>query len=210
MAQRFHNWSFQSGETPLSQIHELIRVTKRWLEPDKRSPVDIVETLVMDRYLRALPYEAKRVISHQRVATATLLVEAVEQYQAAADMLRPPCRQSGVSVPAQPKVCQEPAREEVQFGPDLSPHQLQQAKEVVEGNQDVFSSLPGCTHQVKHEIRTQPGKTVNQKPYRVPEAGKRLIDKEIRKMLKLNVIEESKRVKPHHPGQQAGQISAFL
>lgn len=76
-----------------------------------------------------------------------------------------------------PSETREPARDIVQFGPDLSPHQLQQAKELVEGNPDVFSFLPGCTHLVEYEIRTQPGKTVNQKPYRVPEARKRLIKK---------------------------------
>jgi len=90
-----------------------------------------------------------------------------------------------------PRVPEEPARDEMQFGPDLSPHQLQQAKELVDGNQDVFSSLPGCTHLVEHEICTPPGKTVNQKPDQVPESRKKRID-EVRKMLKLNVIEESK------------------
>lgn len=64
----------------------------------------------------------------------------------------------------------------------------------MDGNQDVlFSSLPGCTHLVEHEICIQPGKTVNQKPCWVPEARKKpLIDEEVRKMLELNVIEESK------------------
>ncbi|XP_075949073.1 uncharacterized protein LOC142951429 [Anarhichas minor] len=104
MAQHFHNWSFLSGETPRSQMHELIRVTKRWLEPDKHSPTDIIETLVMDRYLRGLPYEAKRVISHQKLTTATELVEAVEQYQAASDMLRPPRKDPRASLPARPHV----------------------------------------------------------------------------------------------------------
>lgn len=91
-----------------------------------------------------------------------------------------------------PRESKEPARDEVQFGPDLSPLQLQQAKELVDGNRDVFSSLPGCTNLVEHEIHTQPGKTVNQKPYRIPEAHKKMIDEEVRKMLELNVIEESK------------------
>lgn len=36
------------------------------------------------------------------------------------------------------------------------------------------------------------GKTVHQKPHRVPEACKKLIDEEVRKMLKLKVIEPSK------------------
>ncbi|KAK9523782.1 hypothetical protein VZT92_017677 [Zoarces viviparus] len=42
MAQPLHNWTFLSGEIPRSQMHELIRVTKRWLEPDIHSPTDIM------------------------------------------------------------------------------------------------------------------------------------------------------------------------
>ena len=91
-----------------------------------------------------------------------------------------------------PKEPEDLAREVVHFGPELSPHQLQQAKELVDRNQDVFSSLPGCTHLVEHEVRTQAGKTVNQRPYRVPEARRKVIEEEVSKMLKLNVIEESK------------------
>ncbi|XP_069371637.1 uncharacterized protein [Paralichthys olivaceus] len=102
MAQRFHNWTFQNGVNPRSQMHELRRVTNRWLEPDRSSPTDIVDTLVMDRYLRALPYEAKKIISHKRLTTAAELVEAVEQFQAASDMLRPTRKEPIASAPARP------------------------------------------------------------------------------------------------------------
>lgn len=110
MAQRFHNWTYQNGETPCFEMHELIRVTKKWREPDKKSPADIIETLVMDRYIRALPYDAKKVISHQKLTTATELVEAVEQYQAASDMLHPTCKEPIASVPVQPIVLRQKGR----------------------------------------------------------------------------------------------------
>ncbi|KAG5261141.1 hypothetical protein AALO_G00300500 [Alosa alosa] len=61
-----------------------------------------------------------------------------------------------------PTETKEPGREEVQVGPSLSPHQRQMALELVDRNRDVFSSLPGHTEVVQHEIRTMPGKTVNQ------------------------------------------------
>ncbi|XP_045904363.1 uncharacterized protein LOC123970382 [Micropterus dolomieu] len=103
MAQRFHSWS--------SQMHELIRITKNWLEPENKSPAAIVETLVMDRYLRALPYEAKKTLSQQKLTSATALVEALEQYQAASEMLRStrketvaPARPKGPSAKASPAV----------------------------------------------------------------------------------------------------------
>ncbi|XP_076139108.1 uncharacterized protein LOC143122160 isoform X4 [Alosa pseudoharengus] len=90
-----------------------------------------------------------------------------------------------------PTETKEPGREEVQVGPSLSPHQRQMALELVDRNRDVFSSLPGHTEVVQHEIRTMPGKTVNQRPYRVSEARKVVIQEEVRKMLELGVIEES-------------------
>ena len=69
-------------------MHELIRITKKWLDPSKTSAAAIVETVVVDRYLRALPYEAKKVVSQSTPVTAGALVEAIEQYQATNEMLR--------------------------------------------------------------------------------------------------------------------------
>ena len=69
-------------------MHELTRVTNRWLDPGKNSLAAIVEILLMDQYLRALPFEAKKVISQQKLTTTMQSVEAVEQYQASMDMLR--------------------------------------------------------------------------------------------------------------------------
>ncbi|XP_063075477.1 uncharacterized protein LOC134465637 [Engraulis encrasicolus] len=86
----------------------------------------------------------------------------------------------------------ELARDAVQVGPNLAPHQRQMVLELVDRNRDVFSSLPGHTEVVQHEVRTIPGKRVNQRPYRVPEARKAVIQEEVRKMLELGVIEESK------------------
>lgn len=63
--------------------------------------------------------------------------------------------------------------------------------EWVERNRDVFSSEPGHTHVIQHEICTIPGKVIHQRPYRVPEAQREATKKEVRKMLKLGVIEES-------------------
>ncbi|XP_040019919.2 uncharacterized protein LOC144383704 isoform X3 [Gasterosteus aculeatus] len=88
MAQRFHNWTFQPDQPPRAQMHELVRITRKWLEPQRNTAPAVVEAVVVDRYLRALPYEAKRFLSQQALTTADLTVEAVEKYQATADMLR--------------------------------------------------------------------------------------------------------------------------
>lgn len=61
------------------------------------------------------------------------------------------------------------------MGLDLSLQQRQECMELVDRNQDVFSVKPGTTHLAVHEIRTKPGKIINQRPYRVPEAHKETI-----------------------------------
>lgn len=95
-------------------MHELIRITKKWLDPDKNSAAALVEAVVVDRYLWALPYEAKKVISHSAPVTASALVEAVEQYQATNEMLHmgkreqllPPGRQANARPPPPPNPTQ--------------------------------------------------------------------------------------------------------
>ncbi len=57
---------------------------------------------------------------------------------------------------------------------------------------DVFSSLPGQTNVLQHDIRTPPGVIVRQRPYRVPEARRQAIEEEVQQMLKLGVIEPSR------------------
>ncbi|KAJ8369543.1 hypothetical protein SKAU_G00095710 [Synaphobranchus kaupii] len=41
--------------------------------------------------------------------------------------------------------------------------------------QDIFSTLPGQTALVEHQIRLAPGTVVNMRPYRVPEARRQAI-----------------------------------
>lgn len=81
---------------------------------------------------------------------------------------------------------------EVRVSETLSKSQKQETKELVQRNYDVFSELPGRTTAIKHDIVTEPGVRVHLKPYRVPEARRQAISGEVKKMLDLGVIEESK------------------
>ena len=63
--------------------------------------------------------------------------------------------------------------------------------ELVDQNQDVFSSEPGQTNLVQHHIITEPGKKVKLSPYRIPEARREAVRTEVRTMLDAGVIEES-------------------
>ncbi|KAL6462880.1 hypothetical protein MHYP_G00293020 [Metynnis hypsauchen] len=71
-----------------------------------------------------------------------------------------------------------PARAEIQWGEELSPAQRQELAELVEQFRDVFSATPGRTQVVQHDIRTPVGVTVRQRPYRVPEARRTVIEEE--------------------------------
>lgn len=62
---------------------------------------------------------------------------------------------------------------------------------MVSQHSDTFSLLPGRTTVVYHDIVTEPGKKVRLKPYRIPEARREAIREVVRKMLDVNIIEES-------------------
>ena len=79
----------------------------------------------------------------------------------------------------------------VPVGEDLSPEQHQDVKQLLGRNRDRFSEIPGRTHVIRHDIYTKPGKVVRQRPYRIPQARREAIKKEVDTMLKLRVIEES-------------------
>ena len=80
---------------------------------------------------------------------------------------------------------------DVPIGEDLSPRQRQEVRELLGRYNDRFSELPGHTTVLRHDIITEPGKVVRQRPYRVPEARRQAIKEEVEKMLRLGVIEES-------------------
>ncbi|KAK0132837.1 hypothetical protein N1851_032052 [Merluccius polli] len=69
-------------------MYELTRLTNRWLvsEPSGPGPV---ERVVMDRYLRALPYEGQKLACQSNPQSAEQLVTLVEGYLAAHAVLRP-------------------------------------------------------------------------------------------------------------------------
>ena len=80
---------------------------------------------------------------------------------------------------------------EVPVGEDLSPAQKHDLDDLVMQLWDVFSVLPGRTMIAHHDIRTAPGVKVRVHPYRIPEARRKAIQAEVRRMLQLRVIEES-------------------
>ncbi|KAL0149631.1 hypothetical protein M9458_055158 [Cirrhinus mrigala] len=80
----------------------------------------------------------------------------------------------------------------VDVNPHLSAAQKTELQHLVSQFRDVFSSQPGQTNVVQHDIRIPPGVIVRQRPYRVPEARRQAIEEEVQQMLKLGVIEPSR------------------
>ncbi|KAL0180385.1 hypothetical protein M9458_025827, partial [Cirrhinus mrigala] len=80
----------------------------------------------------------------------------------------------------------------VDVDPHLAAAQKAELQHLVSQFQDVFSSQPGQTNVVHHDIKTPTGVIVRQRPYRVPEARRQAIEEEIQQMLKLGVIEPSR------------------
>uniref|UniRef100_A0A803JM67 Gypsy retrotransposon integrase-like protein 1 n=1 Tax=Xenopus tropicalis TaxID=8364 RepID=A0A803JM67_XENTR len=86
-AQRVHQWMFMAEKPPRSQMHDLIHLTKKWLQPETLTGPQIVERIVMDRFLRSLPSPLRKWVSHADPTTADQLVEMVERYISAEELL---------------------------------------------------------------------------------------------------------------------------
>nr|XP_040038942.1 uncharacterized protein LOC120822984 [Gasterosteus aculeatus aculeatus] len=80
----------------------------------------------------------------------------------------------------------------VDMDAQLSAAQKSELQHLVSQFSHVFSSNPGRTQILQHEIHTPPGVVVRQRPYRIPEARRKAIEEEVQHMLKLEVIEPSK------------------
>ncbi|KAK5907137.1 hypothetical protein CesoFtcFv8_005017 [Champsocephalus esox] len=68
-------------------MYDLGRVTRAWLtcDPEKLS---VLERIMMDKYIRSLPYETKKMSSQQNPASLDELVDVVESHMVTADLLK--------------------------------------------------------------------------------------------------------------------------
>lgn len=81
--------------------------------------------------------------------------------------------------------------EQVGLGEKLDPVQKAEATQLLQEYRVMFSTLPGYTSAAVHRVETQGETPLRQQPYRIPEAVRDSMRKEIQEMLKLGVIEPS-------------------
>ena len=80
---------------------------------------------------------------------------------------------------------------DIDICPDLSSKHLLEIKQVVTGYNDVFSELPGCTNTVVHKIKLTTDDPFRSKVYPVPVHLRDEFNKEVDRLLELQIIEPS-------------------
>lgn len=86
-AVKFHQWTYMTDQPVRAQIFALIRLMKQWLEPGK-GVGHVIETLVVDKILRELPSDLKRVVGQTNPLSADDIAQAVETYRSTGQLLK--------------------------------------------------------------------------------------------------------------------------
>uniref|UniRef100_A0A3B1IRR8 SCAN box domain-containing protein n=1 Tax=Astyanax mexicanus TaxID=7994 RepID=A0A3B1IRR8_ASTMX len=77
-AAEFHRWKYRHTDSPRVQMSQLLRITRRWLQPDRMTVAGIIERIAMDRFLRSLPGELQKSVGWKDPASSKEMVEATE------------------------------------------------------------------------------------------------------------------------------------
>ncbi len=75
--------------------------------------------------------------------------------------------------------------------PNLGDKEEKQLKELLKRNNDLFKPTPGRTAVVEHSIHVEDAIPIRQKPYRIPYSRRKVVEKEIQKMLDAGVVRRS-------------------
>ncbi|XP_053541151.1 uncharacterized protein LOC128634541 [Ictalurus punctatus] len=73
------DWPRALGARPRCQMNALIRITKRWLRPDRHTASEVAEKVAIDRFLRALPRAERQAMGAHAPTTPQELLTALER-----------------------------------------------------------------------------------------------------------------------------------
>ncbi len=79
----------------------------------------------------------------------------------------------------------------MRLGCHLSPDQQRESQQLIRAFPQVTKDAPGQTHGIFHKIRTTDNIPVRQKPYRIPQAYRKQVMKELEDMEKAGIIQKS-------------------
>lgn len=184
-------------------MHDLI---SQLLASPTTEPLTPIEKVVIDQFLRSLPCVLVPTSECTFLARWNGPYEVLEELGEVNYRVRQPGRKhltqiyrvnllkkwntSDVLYSISPKkATTETKPAEVSLGEQLNEAQKQELRELVGRNQEVFSSEPGHTDLVQHNI-TDPRKKVKLRPYRIPEARRVAVRTELKTVLKADIIEE--------------------
>lgn len=75
--------------------------------------------------------------------------------------------------------------------PNLGGREEKQLKELLERHNELFKPTPGRTAVVEHSIHVEDAIPIRQKPYRIPYSRRKVVEKDIQKMLDAGVVRRS-------------------
>ena len=90
-----------------------------------------------------------------------------------------------------PNLKQTESVEDVQLGDGLNSAQREELESLLNSYSHVFTDLPGSTNLVTHSVNTGSAKPIFCRPYRIPEAMKKAVATEIKRLLDLGLIQSS-------------------